>query len=113
MHSPLHCLPGNGWEIAQRNTVSLSISGRQFVVNDDLIRKLDHQELMLYWYQSRRRIFASEFLGKFLLLKDAIWEGHTEGSLVRIVLPDAPGMKEEAVSFAQQLIPRVQDCLGK
>src|SRR5579875_2323372 len=113
MHSPLHCLPGNGWEIAKRSKIPLSVDGRQIVINDDLIRKFDHQELMLYWYQSRRRIFASEFLGKFLLLKDAIWEGHTEGSLVRIVLPDAPGMKEEAVSFAQQLIPRVQDCLGK
>jgi EpsI family protein len=112
MHSPRHCLPGNGWDISRQQLLSFNLGGQRIVINDDLIRKVDQQEIMLYWYQSRRRIFANEFKGKFLLLRDAILDGDTEGSLVRIILPDIPGMKPEGVAFAKALIPGMQWCLG-
>ena len=68
--------------------------------------------LMFYWYQSKSRIIASEYLGKIMLAQDTIVTGHTAGSIVRIMLPDTPGATEEGVAFAGQLIPQVQRCFG-
>lgn len=112
MHSPRHCLPGHGWDISQQQLLSFDVNGRRVAINDDLIRKVDEQAIMLYWYQSRRRIFANEFRGKVLLLGDAIINGDTDGSLVRIILPALPGMKKEGVIFARTLIPKLQWCFG-
>jgi len=51
-----------------------------------------HQRaLVLYWYQSRDRVIASEYIGKVLLVRDALFSGRTSGSIVRIVVPDRPG----------------------
>jgi EpsI family protein len=112
IHSPRHCLPSNGWEISDQRTQPLAISGRQVRINDVLIRRLDQKKRMLYWYQSRHRIYANEFEGKFLLLRDAIAEGHTEGSLVRIICSDSPSVRHQAIRFAQILIPELRRCLG-
>jgi hypothetical protein len=38
--------------------------------------------LMFYWYQSRNRIVANEYLGKILLAKDTLLTGRTAGSIV-------------------------------
>jgi hypothetical protein len=43
------------------------------------------QALVLYWYQGRGRIVASEYAVKWNLLRDAALKGHTEEALVRIV----------------------------
>ena len=68
--------------------------------------------LMFYWYQSKTRIIASEYLGKIMLARDTIVTGHTAGSIVRIMLPDIPGATEAGTTFIAQLIPQVQRCFG-
>ena len=40
-----------------------------------------------YWYQSRSRIVANEYLGKFCLVWDTVIRGNTEGSIVRVIVP--------------------------
>jgi EpsI family protein len=113
MHSPKHCLPGSGWEIWQYGSVDVPIrGGRSVTVNKYSIHKGSEREVVLYWYQSGSRVIASEYLGKFLLMRDAVLDGRTDGSLVRIVLPDRPGAVEQAVAFAAELIPEVQRCYG-
>ena len=55
---------------------------------------------------------ARETAGKILLIRDAVLEGRTGGSIVRITLPDTPGALEDGVAFASGVIPQVQQCLG-
>lgn len=113
MHSPKHCLPGSGWEIWQYGSVDVPIKGGGSVaVNKYSIHKGSERDVVLYWYQSGSRVIASEYLGKFLLMKDAVLDGRTDGALVRIVLPDRPGAIEQGVAFAAELIPEVQRCYG-
>jgi hypothetical protein len=66
----------------------------------------------LYWYQSKTRIIASEYLGKVLLTRDALLRNSTAGSIVRIIVPDRPGEIDAARDFAAGVIPQVQHCFG-
>jgi EpsI family protein len=113
MHSPKHCLPGSGWEIWNYDSVLIPVAGRQVRVNKYSIDHTGQRMLMFYWYQSRQRIIASEYLGKLLLVRDALVDGRTAGSIVRITIPDAAGASDEAITFASGLIPQVERCFGR
>ena len=112
MHSPKHCLPGSGWEIWKHDSATVPVNGDLFEINKYSIQNSGTRMLMFYWYQSNSRIVASEYLGKILLARDTVFTRHTAGSIVRIMLPDAPGADKEAVAFASTLIPEVQRCFG-
>jgi EpsI family protein len=113
MHSPKHCLPGSGWEIWKHDSAMVPVNGRQVEINQYSIQNSGQRMLVFYWYQSKQRIIASEYMGKVLLAKDALMSGQTAGSLVRIVLPDKPNMPEQGVAFATKLIPEVERCFGE
>ena len=113
MHSPKACLPGSGWEIWNYDSTLIPVAGRQVKVNKYSINNGGQRMLMFYWYQSRQRIIASEYLGKILLVRDALADGRTAGSIVRITVPDAAGASDEAITFASGLIPQVQACFGR
>ena len=113
MHSPKHCLPGSGWEIWQQGSAMVPVNGSEFQVNQYRIENQGSRQLMLYWYQSRERIFASEYLGKVLLARDTLLSGQTAGSIVRILLPDTPGADQDGIAFASELMPEVWRCFGR
>jgi EpsI family protein len=113
MHSPKYCLPGGGWEFSDFKTVSLSSGGREAKINRAIVRKGAERQLLLYWYQSRPRVIASEYQSKFFLVWDGLVRGNQGGSIVRVMLPDRPGADQEGLAFAAQLIPEVQKCFGK
>jgi EpsI family protein len=113
MHSPKHCLPGSGWEIWNYDSALIPVNGRQIKVNKYYIRNAGERLLMFYWYQSKRRVIASEYLGKLLLVKDSLLDGRTAGSIVRITMPDVAGSSTEAVTFASSLIPQVDRCFSR
>lgn len=112
MHSPRNCLPGAGWEILQQGSATLAVAGKQVVINKYVIENLGTRMLMLYWYQSRSRIVANEYVAKILLARDTALTGHTSGSIVRIVSADDNTAAGEATGFAAAIIPKVQRCLG-
>ena len=113
MHSPKHCLPGAGWEIWQLGSASLSLHGRQVRINKYSIANSGQRMLMFYWYQAKRRVIASEYMVKALLVRDSLFSGHTGGSIVRITLPDTPEAAGEGSIFAAHVIEQVDRCLGQ
>ena len=112
MHSPKHCLPGAGWEIWDYGTMEIPVNGRKFKVNRDSINREGTRMVVLYWYQSKNRIIASEYLGKVLLARDALLQNSTAASIVRIAVPDKPGAVEEASVLASAVIPELWRCFG-
>jgi len=110
MHSPKHCLPGAGWEIWSYGSAEIPAEGRSFTVNKYSIANSGQRMLVLYWYQSRDRIIASEYTAKILLARDALLQNSTAASIVRIIVPDQPGAFEAARGFASELIPQVRRC---
>jgi EpsI family protein len=116
MHSPLNCLPGAGWEPVTHTMLPLSVastpsaSPSEVVINRYIIQKGLERQLVLYWYQSHGRIVASEYWGKFYLVRDAIRLNRTDGSLVRVIAPiagedDEPRAEQAAIEFVKTLFP--------
>lgn len=111
MHSPKHCLPGAGWEIWKYATVRVPLEHGNVPANRYSIQNGTSRALVLYWYQSRSRIIASEYMGKIMLIRDALINRSTAAAIVRITLADEPGALQSAVEFASKSIPELQFCL--
>lgn len=119
MHSPLNCLPGAGWqplELGRREVRVVGAPGQtgESVVelNRVVIGKGLERNLVYYWYQSHRRVVASEYLGKYYTVVDAIRHNRTDAALVRVIVPIPRGVAtvdpdEVAVEFIQQLFPEL------
>jgi EpsI family protein len=112
MHSPKNCLPGSGWEIWKYGSAAVPLPSGDVRINQYSVQNSGNRMVVLYWYQSQRRIVASEYLGKVLLVRDALLRGSTEGSIVRINVADRPGSVEDGIAFAARIIPEVQKCFG-
>lgn len=110
-HSPKNCLPGGGWGINTAKTMPLSqgIEGNsQSTVSEMVIRNGSEYQVVLYWYQNRGRIIASEYWEKIYLVLDALFMGRRDGSFVRIMAyaPDADiaGTEAKLKIFAENVI---------
>ncbi len=106
-HSPKNCLPGSGWVWTVSDTIPITISGlaAPIVVNRYIVQKSDEKSLVLYWYQSRNRIVASEYKAKIYVVADAIRYNRTDTALVRVVVPvigdDEKTATQTGVNFVQ------------
>ena len=72
-------------------------------VNRVVIEKGFDRQLILYWYQDRGRIVASEYAAKGFLILDATTHNRTDGALVRISTPIV-GTEEEAFRHATTFV---------
>jgi exosortase D (VPLPA-CTERM-specific) len=114
-HSPRACLPGGGWRITDMRQVSLDpirIGGQVLRVNRAEIESGDHRELVYYWFMQRGRVVTSEYMVKWYLLVDALSRHRTDGALVRLVIPVAPGTTtaaadDELNAFASAIAERL------
>ncbi|HYP09429.1 MAG TPA: EpsI family protein [Bryobacteraceae bacterium] len=106
-HSPKNCLPGSGWVPSLSDIVPVQIPGRAepIEVNRYVVAKGDQKSLVLYWYQSRDRVVASEYRAKFFVMADALRYNRTDTALVRVVMPiadnDVERSHKAAVDFIQ------------
>ena len=111
IHSPQNCLPGSGWQPVEASRVSLEAAGRTFPVNRYVIEKALNRQVVYYWYQGRGRIVASDYANKLFLMLDAARLHRTNGSLVRIIVPQPPAAPAAAdgaaAGFARALAPRL------
>jgi EpsI family protein len=105
-HSPKNCLPGSGWTPSDAGTISLTPTGtdQPIEVNRYVVAKGTTTSIVLYWYQSRSRVVASEYLAKLYLVLDSLRYHRTDTAIIRITTPvadgDVEGAEQRAVSFA-------------
>lgn len=99
-HSPKNCLPGGGWTFKSSEDLTGVIPGRpKAAINRVVIEKGFDKQLILYWYQDRGRVLASEYDAKAYLIWDAMTKNRTDGALVRISTPIV-GSEEDAYRHA-------------
>ena len=103
-HSPLNCLPGAGWNMVDPAMITISLpNGQSFLANKYVIENGGHRELMIYWYQGRGRMIASEYWGKIYTVLDSVRLRRSDGAMVRVTVPitasDAAAL-ESAREFA-------------
>ena len=110
IHSPQHCLPGNGWHPIERGRLSVEAAGQRFPVNWYFVEKRGERQLVVYWFQGRGHVVASEYTNKMYLLRDALRSGRTDGALIRVVTPvgaDHSRPDDVALGFVRALLPHL------
>jgi EpsI family protein len=111
IHSPKHCLPGEGWFPVESKEFSLAIPGQLSIpANRYVITKGRQRALVVYWYQARDRALASEYVARLQLIANSIRFHRSDGSLIRVstlILPDEnPAVAEQRlVSLLSGVVP--------
>jgi EpsI family protein len=97
-HSPKNCLPGAGWMPSESRIVSMNVPGvaQPIEMNRYVVAKGEDRSVVLYWYQSRDRVIASEYRARFYTVADAIRYNRT--------VPVRGNQVEAAVATAQDFV---------
>ncbi len=105
-HSPKNCLPGSGWTWSVADTINVNIAGRAepIEINRYIVSKGDENAVVLYWYQSRDRVVASEYQAAAFTAWDALRYNRTDTELVRVVTP----VTQNGVEFIQAFFTELQ-----
>jgi EpsI family protein len=105
-HSPKNCLPGAGWSWSVADTIQVGVARRAqpIEINRYVVSKGDDHAVVLYWYQSRDRVVASEYHAALFTAWDALRYNHTDTELVRVVTP----VTENGVDFIRAFFTKLQ-----
>src|SRR5262249_57500271 len=89
-HTPVHRLPGPGWDIIHNRTRPLEFPG----LSDPrarakrlIIAKGPARQLVYYWYQMQGRYIAEDWQKILFVGWDRATEGRTDGAIVRFTIP--------------------------
>jgi EpsI family protein len=111
IHSPLHCLPGTGWEVQSAGSLDLPSSrGITGEARKLIAQKNRDRALVLYWYSVHGRMVGSETASRLYLLGDRLRLGRNDAALVRVVAPLDEGeaaAEQQAVGFIRDLLPQL------
>jgi EpsI family protein len=109
IHSPLHCLPGTGWEPLEVSSRTMDTAdGSRLPVRRMVVRKDHDQALVLYWYSIHGRAVADELHSKFWLLHDSLRYGRSDAALIRLSVPisgSVESAERDALAFGRALLP--------
>lgn len=109
IHSPLHCLPGTGWEPLEIGVEPIpGATGAS--IRRLLVRKNLDEAVVLYWYSVHGRPIANEVLSRFALFANALRLHGSDAALVRIVVPvqsTAAEADRTGLAFARDLVPSI------
>lgn len=112
-HSPQVCLPAAGWVPEANGTIDIQTSAGNITVNRYVIASSQQREVVLYWYQTPRRVVAGEWAAKFWLMADALRDRRTDTSLVRVTTwvrdSDVSGATDAAIEISKQLYPLLRE----
>jgi EpsI family protein len=106
IHSPQHCLPANGWYIAQRDRVSLPGADPGVLVNRMEVAQGNSRALIYYWYQGRGRRVANEYTAALVRALDAAVKNRSDEALVRFTIEHEGKHSEELLrDFIEAFVP--------
>ncbi len=116
-HSPQVCLPASGWVPESNSTIDIDTSAGTINVDRYVIVHGQERQVVLYWYQTPRRVVAGEWAAKFWLMADALRDRRTDTSLVRVTTwvrdSDVSAATNAAVGFSRQLYPLLRETFPK
>ena len=116
-HSPKVCLPGAGWTPRIADEVTVATAAGAITLNRYIADNGERRAVVLYWYQTPRRVIAGEWAAKFWLAADVLREKRTDTALVRVITWSRRGGDEAATGvateFARNLYPSLRQYLPR
>jgi len=112
-HSPQVCLPASGWVPESNGTIDIETAAGTITVERYVTAHGQERAVVLYWYQTPRRVVAGEWAAKFWLMADALRDRRTDTSLVRVTTwvrnADVTAASDAAAGFAKRLYPLLRE----
>lgn len=116
IHSPDHCLPGQGWVPTSTGVVRITRPGGSSFPANRLVGSQagDPPELVLYWYQAHGRAVASGYSAKYYLIADSVRMNRSDGALVRLSIRLLEGETPDAaqarmMTFGSKILSMLDD----
>lgn len=112
IHSPKHCMPGSGWNTIESKEIPLTVADSSYAkvkINEMVLQKGLEKQLATYWYHSRGRIVANEYMDRFYMVVDSLLKKRSDGALIRItgsgndLLLDEEKQRELAASILRNI----------
>jgi EpsI family protein len=114
-HSPLNCLPGNGWTMSEPAVREIRTATGTWTVRELTVSRDGSRWAMTYWFQGRQRVEANEFAARWNLFTDALRRRPADTAIVRVMTPLAvgdAGAHDALALFSGDLIPEIQRALA-
>lgn len=106
IHSPRHCLPGNGWYIIDRSLVPMPGEPGGPLVNRMEVGIGDQTQLIYYWYQGRGRVVANEYTAVLYRARDVALLRRSDEALVRFGVDGTDQAAEDRIrGFIEEIVP--------
>jgi EpsI family protein len=116
-HSPKVCLPGSGWTPQETGEIRVDTSAGAIDVNRYVVVNGKQRAVVVYWYQTPRRVIAGEWAAKFWLVADAVRGRRTDVALVRVTVWSNEGQDEAAtasgIGFVRAVYPLLRETLPR
>ena len=117
-HSPKVCFPAAGWTAGVMDHVTVETAVGGITVNRYIVNKGRERAVVLYWYQTPRRVIAGEWAAKFWLAADALRDQRTDTALVRVTTWPGSNNGDEAATavaagFTRNLYPMLREYLPR
>jgi exosortase D (VPLPA-CTERM-specific) len=112
MHSPLNCLPGNGWQVIETRRTPIHAGAATWDVRRLVVDRKGYRIAMAYWFQNRGAVVGNEFHQRFRLLTNGLQGRPTDAALVRVMALDTPAGHRTIDAFTRELIPTLARALG-
>jgi EpsI family protein len=107
MHSPLNCLPGNGWQVIESRTSPVRAGERTWDVRRLIVDRKGYRIAMAYWFQNRGGVVGNEFRQRVRLLTNGLQGRATDSTLVRVMALDTAEGRQALEKFTPTLIDAV------
>jgi len=114
-HSPLNCLPGNGWNMSAPSLRQVGLAGDTWTVREVTVSRGNDRFAMSYWFQNRQRVDYNEFAARWHVFTDALRRRPSDTAMVRVMTPvstDEAAGRAAVSTFAGTLIPQVDRALA-
>ena len=104
MHSPLNCLPGNGWLVTDSQVARVPAAGSAVDVRRLVVARGSDRVAMTYWFQNRGAVVGNEYRQRLQLLTNGLHGRPTDAALVRVMALDTKEGQQVLLSFTGELM---------
>ncbi len=106
IHSPLHCLPGAGWSVLDRQSIPMPGDPNGKSINRLLVGSGEKRQIVYYWYQGRGRVITDEFAAYWYQLQDIALRNRSDAALVRFMVRADDGSAEDTMKrLIEEFVP--------
>jgi EpsI family protein len=103
MHSPLNCLPGNGWQVMQSRVMPVTIDRQAVGIRELVVSRGPDRLAMTYWFQNRGAVIGNEYAQRYQLLTNGLQGRPTDAALVRVMALDTSQGHTALGQFTREL----------